>query len=65
MERQAAFTPEPPRRILSDEAMEYVNSAAKLQRKALNDPYLNGSDSEARGQQGAGNELQRLDEAAP
>jgi hypothetical protein len=65
MERQQAFVPEAPRRILSDEAMQYVNLAAKLRLEAQVDPVCNGSDALERGHQGADNELQRLDKAAP
>jgi hypothetical protein len=39
-----AFVPTPPRRLLSDEAMQYVDQVPVLQRKATQDPYLNGSD---------------------
>ena len=53
MERQQAFVPEAPRRILSDEAMQYVNLAAKLRLEAQVDPVCNGSDALERGHQGA------------
>jgi hypothetical protein len=46
--RQQDFVPTTPNRILSDEAMEYVTSAANLQREAMTDPYLNGEDSRGR-----------------
>jgi hypothetical protein len=62
-ERQQDFVPTTPNRILSDEAMQYVSQAAKLRQEAVDDVFLNGSDSLERGHQGAGNELQRLDEA--
>ena len=47
-ERQQAFTPSEPNRLLSDEAMQYVDSAAKLRQEAKQDPYLNGEDAERR-----------------
>jgi hypothetical protein len=47
--RQQEYLPEQsPRRLLSDEAMQYVNLAAKLQREAVTDPALNGADALAR-----------------
>jgi hypothetical protein len=39
-----AFVPTPPHRLLSDEAMQYVDQVPVLQRKATQDPFLNGQD---------------------
>jgi hypothetical protein len=45
MERQQASTPEAPRRILSDEAVQYTDQVVKFQQAAVSDPYLNGADA--------------------
>jgi hypothetical protein len=47
-ERQQAFRPSEPNRLLSDEAMQYVGQVPWLQAAAVTDPYVNGADSQRR-----------------
>jgi hypothetical protein len=46
--RQQAFVPTTPHRLLSDEAMQYVDQVPRLQAQAAANPYLNGQDAERR-----------------
>lgn len=46
--RQQAFAPSEPNRLLSDEALQYVDLAARLKAEAVTDPHLNGADALAR-----------------
>jgi len=45
MERQQAYTPDPGRDILSDDAHQYTDPVPGLQAKAANDPVYNGTDA--------------------
>ena len=47
MERQQAFTPEPPRDLLSTDEHGYTDTAPVLQQAAARNPVLNGQDAEA------------------
>ena len=43
------YRPEPGRDPLSDDALKYVDQAARLQREAASDPALNGENARLHG----------------
>jgi hypothetical protein len=54
MERQQAYTPDPGRDILSDEAHQYTDPVPGMQRKYAQNSVYNGSDALARLRGGEG-----------